>query len=213
MSPLDFPHTREAPAEIARALQVIDPRAVVLWWGPMMAQREETDPKAPWKKRLVPIVRPVWLVGIVDPRHFATELAARRLRQLDQAHLTPAKDPATGSVETRAELEKRARAFHLRWQLARLHYQGFRETFFWPARDLDSGVVREFEVLDWAYRHLFETNWRAEMRRMEQEGETGGQDLTDRQAAIAEAVRATMPDIWRHTMRGRRSILVPSRAA
>lgn len=212
MIELDFPRTREAPVEVSRALQAIDPRAIALWWGPVTSHVQRADPALPWRKTVVPLIRPTWIVGFVDVGRALNVACHHRLERLDAVSLAPVRDPVSGSVETRQDFAARCYTHHMKRRLTHLQYQGFRETFFWPARDIDGGAVEAFREYDWLYRHLFELYVRNELKRLESDG-SDDQDLTDRQAAIADGVRAAMPGIWRHTMRGRRSIVVPSRAA
>lgn len=210
---LDFPATREAPPDVAERIREIDPRAIALWWGVTTSHIEQPDPKRPLRKKLVPFERPVWLIGFVDGGRVLNESAARRLARIDAVQLRPERHPVSGETESKPDFEARCYAYHLKRRMASLHYQGFRETFFWPARDLDGGAVEAFREYDWLYRHLFEITVRAELARLEKTDGSDAQDLTDRQVAIADVVRASMPGIWRYTMRGRRSIVVPSRAA
>lgn len=202
---LDFSGTRTVPEEVLRGLREVDPRAAVLWWGPTQDTEEIPDPRKPWVMRVVSTIRPMWLVGVVDPYREGNAAAARRMARYDEAALSPR------DYEQPAEFRKRCYAFRQRRRLAQLSYQGFDAKFFWQARDLDSSLIHEFHEMAWFAHHLFERIQRAELARLDRP--EVDEPLTARQELIMQLVRDAMPDIWRHTMRGRRSFLIPSHAA
>lgn len=202
---IQFSSSREAPAEVVRGLREIDPRAVVLWWGPTQDVEEVPDPRKPWVNRIVSTIRPMWLVGVWDPYRQGNATAAKRMERYDAANLHP------GEYEQPEEFRKRCHAFRQRRRLAQLSYQGFDAKFFWQARDLDASLVHEFYEMAWFAHHLFEQLQRQQIAELDKPEED--LPLTERQALMLKLVRDAMPDIWRHTMRGRRSVLVPSHAA
>jgi len=186
----------------------VDPRTHAIWWGPHTQHVEQhVDPRRPWRKEVVTITYPVWLVGIYDPMRERNAASSRRLRQLDTLQL-PAQRPQNLQPEELADWVERWRQ---RWRAAQLEYQGFVGKFFWPAADLDWSVVVEYECMGWFARHLFEITRRAVLRDLEKKDEDS-ENLSARDQLIRQAIAQTMPSIWRHVFRGRRSIPVPSAA-
>ncbi len=201
---VQYPRIREAPAEVVRGLSAVDPRVQVLWWGPTLEVEDRPVPGRQWATRPVSVVKPAWLVGFVDPYRVGNAIAAARCKLYQEAPLRPM------PFESDPQFAQRVRKFHQKWSLARLAYQGFTPQFFWFARDLDSELVFAYEEMGWFARTLFETMQKQAMAEFEKTEES--LPLTERQRLIREAVRAAMPEIWRHTFRGRRSFLVPSKA-
>jgi len=170
-----------------------------------MELEDRPVPGRQWATKPVAVVKPAWLVGIVDPYRARNAIAAARCRRYSETPLllAPHEQPAA--------FLQRAKMFRQRHRLARLAYQGFVPKFFWFAGDLDSELVLAYEEMGWFARTLFEKMQKEAMAEYEQAD--ASVPLTERQRLIREAVQAAMPEIWRHTFRGRRSFLVPSRAA
>lgn len=202
---VQFPQIREAPAAVVRGLRAVDPRTEVLWWGPTIELEERPVPGRQWATKPVAVVKPAWLVGIVDPYRERNAVAAARCRLYGETPLRPE------GFESPAAFAQRAKKFRQRHRLARLAYQGFVPKFFWFAQDLDSELVFAYEEMGWFARTLFEKMQKEALA--EYDKVDASAPLTERQRLIREAVQAAMPGIWRHTFRGRRSFLVPSRAA
>jgi hypothetical protein len=203
---LEYSHWREPPEYVLAGLREVDPGAQALWWGThtVHAEVQAQDPARPWKKAIVAYTYPVWLIGVVSPMRYMHAPAARRLRQLEDMQI-----PAV-LVRQPEELAQWCESWRQRWRSAHLTYQGFVPKFFWPANDLDWSVVAEFEAMGWFARHLFDIVRRAELQRLELD--TPSEHLTGREALLRQAIAHTMPSIWRHVFRGRRSIMVPAAA-
>lgn len=84
-----------------------------------------------------------------------------------------------------------------------LRYKGWRPVMFIPARDLDYGVVEDFRAADWTHKHM---NTLIEEQLIARFGDDA--QLRARTEQMREIVKATMGDIWRYAMRGRRGVLV-----
>lgn len=198
---LSFPQTREVPQDVLAGLREVDPRTSVLWWGPTLEVVEQPIPGYRGAVRVVNVIKPAWLIGIVDPLRVGHKVAAARCDMFAKASL------AQGPTESAEQFRRRCYSFRQRHKLAALSYQGFVPKFFWFARDLDFELVDEYRAMAWFSEHLFETMVKKNLAELADDAEDLA--LSAKMDLMRKAVAAMMPDIWRHTFRGRRSFLVP----
>ncbi|HYL22493.1 MAG TPA: hypothetical protein VEU74_12080 [Gemmatimonadales bacterium] len=200
---MEFPRVREAPAEVVRGLREVDPRTHVLWWGEAWERVDRPDPAAPWRWKPFYRSKPAWLVGVVDPLKVGNAIAGARVRLYDEAPLAPEK------TEAPEDFAMRARTFRGRRRLAHLAYQGFVPKFYWYAGVVDGELVLEYEKMGWFARTLFETFRKQQMAELENlTGFTESEEARER--LMVEMVQANMRSIWHHTLRGRKSFMMPA---
>lgn len=203
---LPIPVTREPPSHVLAGLQAIDPRTAVVWWGPAVDVREVPIPGHPGATRPQGTIQPAWLICTFDFAREGNAAAGRSYHSYRTVPLAPDKGESPEAFRRRADLWRQ------RQRRACLMYAGYVPRFFWFARDLDSELVFAYDEMRWFAEQRFEQLQRQEIRALEQPN-TPDQKLLDREEQMRQLVRDTMPAIWKHTFRGRRSVLVPGRAA
>ena len=176
MERVTFSQTREAPGDILERLRAIDPAAELLFWGPRLAD-VETAPGL-----VLPVVVPVWLLGVVRPNGLRRTAGYVMLRHQDRLG-------AAGNRDS--------------WRYGHLLYQSFAPIAFYPFPQADVRIVDDFRLRDWLFRNAFAQEENRAL--LEAEGVPA---LELRRQQMRDKVLSEGPSLWKFAFAKRRSVVV-----